>query len=143
MFLCILCVLFFYLTTIYPVCFVINRSILLYLVQINKFLPRNATIVNEGATTMDIGRTVLMNYYSRRRYKWLNMYNFVDQNFSILKLITVPPNLAESDTCTTYSIEVSFLSGPGEVISLHLNFAGLLASDIATPIQALHAQHNT
>ena len=109
----------------YPVCYVINRSILLYLVQINKFLPRNATIVNEGATTMDIGRTVLMNYYPRRRYKWLHKYNFVNQTFSILKVIIVPPEY--------------FLSGSGEAIFLHLNFAGLLASDIATPI---YAQHN-
>lgn len=36
--------------------------------QINQFLPRNAVIVNEGSSTMDIGRTVLMNYYPRTRY---------------------------------------------------------------------------
>ena len=35
--------------------------------QITDYIPRNAIIVNEGANTMDIGRTVLKSYYPRHR----------------------------------------------------------------------------
>eukprot|EP00731_Ephydatia_muelleri_P013659 Em0007g969a len=34
---------------------------------INRFLPRDAVIVNEGSSTMDIGRTVLLSHYPRQR----------------------------------------------------------------------------
>lgn len=37
------------------------------LTQIQKNLPRNATIMSEGADTMDIGRTILENYLPRSR----------------------------------------------------------------------------
>lgn len=35
--------------------------------QINKYLPRDCIIVNEGSTTMDIGRTVLLSHHPRQR----------------------------------------------------------------------------
>ncbi len=35
--------------------------------QIIKFIPRDSIIVNEGSSTMDIGRTVLKSYYPRHR----------------------------------------------------------------------------
>ena len=34
---------------------------------VNRFIPKNAIIVNEGSDTMDIGRTVLLNYYPKSR----------------------------------------------------------------------------
>ena len=37
--------------------------------QINKYLPRDCIIVNEGSTTMDIGRTVLLSHLPRQRYR--------------------------------------------------------------------------
>lgn len=38
------------------------------MLQINKHLPKDCIIINEGSTTMDIGRTVLLSRYPRRRY---------------------------------------------------------------------------
>lgn len=35
--------------------------------HIAKFLPKDCVIVSEGANTMDIGRTMLLNYFPRRR----------------------------------------------------------------------------
>lgn len=35
---------------------------------ISKYLPKDAIIVNEGANTMDIGRTMLPNILPRHRY---------------------------------------------------------------------------
>ncbi|OQR67343.1 2-hydroxyacyl-CoA lyase 1-like [Tropilaelaps mercedesae] len=34
---------------------------------INKYLPKNSIVVNEGANTMDIGRTMIGNYLPRHR----------------------------------------------------------------------------
>ena len=36
--------------------------------QIEKYLPRDAILVNEGSATMDIGRTVFQSHYPRKRY---------------------------------------------------------------------------
>ena len=36
---------------------------------INKYLPKDTVIVNEGANTMDIGRTMLPNHLPRHRYQ--------------------------------------------------------------------------
>lgn len=35
--------------------------------QITRFLPRDAVVVNEGSSTMDIGRTVILSHYPRQR----------------------------------------------------------------------------
>lgn len=34
---------------------------------VNDYIPKDATIVNEGSDTMDIGRTVLLNYLPKTR----------------------------------------------------------------------------
>lgn len=36
--------------------------------QINKLLPKNTVIVSEGASTMDIGRSMMSNYLPRHRW---------------------------------------------------------------------------
>ena len=35
---------------------------------LEKMIPRNATIVSEGANTMDIGRTMMNNRLEKRKY---------------------------------------------------------------------------
>ena len=45
--------------------------------QINRFLPRDAVIVNEGSSTMDIGRTVLLSHYPRQRCVHVSIYEIV------------------------------------------------------------------
>ena len=66
--------------------------------QINQYLPRDAIIVNEGSSTLDIGRTVLLSRSPRKRYTGRH-YRLTERVMSHL-VLNFPWELMSKPACS-------------------------------------------
>ena len=52
----------------------VSYNFLFKLFQLKKYLPHDCVVVNEGANTMDIGRTMIPNHLPRKRYAYASFF---------------------------------------------------------------------